>query len=88
MDPILDELRFDVFTLNADGHIHFLFRNVSLNVAEILSGEERDYFDKAIMCQGWVGTTPAWTSFRPVVMMPHGELLRHEQFKFIIELTG
>jgi len=81
------EIRFDVFSLNKENHIVRLFSNLSLTVAEILSGAERDDFDKAIMHFGWSGTSPGWTGFKPVVILPHGELIKHEQFKFLIELA-
>jgi hypothetical protein len=80
-----DELRFDVFISQQDGHITRLFSNVSLTTAEIMSGMGRDEFDTAIMHHGWSGTSPAWTSFRPVVIVPHGELLKLDQFAYLIE---
>ena len=82
-----DELRFDVFTVNDKMHIVRLFQDVSLTAAEILSGLERDTFDADIMHQGWSGSNPAWTSFKPVVVLPHGTLIKHEQFVFLIELA-
>jgi hypothetical protein len=83
-----DHLTFDVYSLDSDNLVTRLFANLSLPVAEILSGGEREDFDNAIMYHGWSGTSPAWSGFKPIVIMPHGELLKHEQFAFLIELAG
>jgi hypothetical protein len=83
-----DELFFDVFTLNDKGRIARIFTELSLTSAEILYGGERDDFDAAIMHQGWAGSSPAWTQFRPVVILPHGELLRKDHFAYLMELAG
>ena len=82
------EPRFDIFTTRADGHVFRLFENVSLAAAEIMSGMERKEFDSMVERQGWIGTSPAWTSFRPVVILPHGTMIRHDQFVYLIELAG
>ena len=81
-----EELSFDVFTAK-DGHIARMFTNLSLDAARIMAGE-RDAFDAAIINRGWSGTSPAWTGFIPVVIVPHGQLIQHDQFVFLIELAG
>jgi hypothetical protein len=83
-----DELRFDVYTFNDKGRVVRMFQNLTLTAAEIIYGGERDEFDAAIMHHGWSGSSPAWTSFRPVVILPHGELLRKDQFTYLVELAG
>jgi hypothetical protein len=80
------ELRFDVFTTK-DGHIARMFTDLSLDAARIMAGE-RDKFDMAIIDRGWSGTSPAWTGFKPVVIVPHGQLIQHDQFTYLIELAG
>lgn len=79
------ELRFDIVMV-MNGKLARLFENLSLTLAEILSGLERDEFDKAIMHHGWAAVSPSWTSFKPMAIVPHGELLRKEQFEFLMEL--
>ena len=79
--------RFDIYMLGKDKHIIRLFTDVSIFVAEIMYGGRRDEFDMAIMHHGWAGSNPAWASFTPVVIMHHGELIRHDQLAFLIELV-
>ena len=83
-----DEFKFDVYAFNDKGRITLMFIDLTLTSAAILYGGERDEFYAAIMHQGWAGSSPAWTQFRPVVIMPHGELLRKDQFTYLMELAG
>jgi len=84
----MNEPRFDVYTTDLDKRISRLFADLSLDAAHIISGMERDEFYRAIMEKGWASNSPAWTSFRPVVLMPRGDLLKIEQFAYLIELAG
>jgi len=84
-EPSSDELRFDVITL-VEGRLVHLFKDLPLTLAEILSGLERDEFDGAIMHRGWAGVSPSWHGFKPMAIVPHGELLKKEQFAYIMEL--
>jgi len=86
MEP--EHLLFDMFTLDNNRRVIRLFEGISLTAAEILSGLERDTFDMDIMHRGWSGSNPAWTGFKPVVILPHGDLIKHDQFMFLIELAG
>lgn len=84
-----DEPRFDVFSTLADENkLTRLFENVSLAAAEILSGHDREWFNKSIERQGWSGTRPIWTDCRPIVIVPAGQLLREDQFSYLVELTS
>jgi len=85
-------LYFDIYAVKhrADKtpYITIMFAGVSLNAAELISGADRDGFRDGIMGKGWVGTSPAWTGFSPLVVMPHGNLIRNDQFKYVIESAG
>lgn len=84
-----DELRFDLFTLDNAKHIIRMFEDMSLTGAEIMAGVERAEFYAAIVRHGWAGSNPAWAGFKPVVILPHGTLIKHDQFVFLIdELAG
>jgi len=84
------EPTFDIYTTknrpDGSSYVTFMFVDLTLTVAEILSGA--DDFDDAIIGKGWCGTSPAWVGFKPLVVMPHGELIKNDQFKFLMELAG
>lgn len=83
-----DHLLFDVFTTEGDRLVRSI-EGVSLIAARALAGlEDAHDFDNWIEATGWCGTTPAWSGFKPVVVVPKGQLLRIDQFKFIHELAG
>lgn len=82
-----DELRFDVFTAGPDRVVRTA-TGISLIGAEALSGlDDREVFAHRIMHQGWCGSIPAWTGFRPVVIVEHKQLLRRDQMEFLLELV-
>jgi len=84
-------MRFDIYTVKMRGNTPiatFLFVDISLTVAEIMSDAERDEFDDTLLAKGWFCSCPGWNGFKPLVVMPHGDLLRNDQFKYLMELAS
>lgn len=84
-----DEALFDVFTVSKGEYIKTvrIFERVSMIAAAAL-GDYDNYttFMDDMENNGWCGSSPAWNEFRPIIIMPEGQLLRYDQFRFLAEL--
>ena len=79
-------LTFDIYAINEHDHLYVMFRDVSLQVAEIMVGLDRPEFHTDLLSQGWSGNRPAWTRFKPVVAVLHDHMLQLDQFTYLVEL--
>ncbi len=80
-----DDLRFDIYAAmlenNHMGIIEYMC-DVPLLVAQILHGQPEE-FDQEIEGAGWAGSCPDWNYGRPIVIVPHGELLDFDHLGFM-----